>query len=233
MADDPRRALSLNRSVPGRRGANGLVRGVVLLDERGALREALRARRELRAVIARDRDRRRGRFELVRIEMPAACDAVDVLVIVLSGLLRRTRRSEGLLLTLGQLRLSFHAATSIVRSRGRGPLARDVACDEGRAPAVRTENERPEEHLVHVDHGADEDDCESGCRRSAVCDCDATTARRRMPTAGFRRGVARRVPEIRRVVRRSIFGVLAGSFGCHPNRPVDEIGRPQHLTYLS
>ena len=70
-------------SVPGARDARRLARSIVLGDAEARLHLAGAAGRELRPVLARDHDgRRRLRLELVRIEVPAAGNAVDVLVLV-------------------------------------------------------------------------------------------------------------------------------------------------------
>lgn len=67
-------------------------------DARSRFGLTRRARRELRAVLARDDDGRRGgRIELFRIEMTAARQAVDVPVLVLV-----ITRVLGLLLALGE-----------------------------------------------------------------------------------------------------------------------------------
>jgi hypothetical protein len=72
---------------------------------------ALHAGRELRAVPAAEpRGGGRGAVELGRLEVPAAGDAVDVLVLVTSVRVRAPLVCERLALALGELLLAFHGA---------------------------------------------------------------------------------------------------------------------------
>src|SRR4051812_10657605 len=99
-------------SVPGRSGLDRLIRAVVLLHRAHRLRHALDARREVRAVVARDHRRARRSLEVRFVEMLTAGDAVNVLMLVI-GRRRRAGRGQGLTFALRELRLSLHPASKL------------------------------------------------------------------------------------------------------------------------
>ena len=97
-------------SVPGACGLYRLSRAVMLVQELLCGADAGCASGKLGAMLTGDDlgGGRRG-VELAGVDVAAACDAVNVLVVVFG------RASCGLALPLGQSRLLFHAGESLAR----------------------------------------------------------------------------------------------------------------------
>src|SRR5438477_12355722 len=95
--------------MPRVRRRDGAAASIVVRDELLRLRGARLARREARAVLARQ-PRRRPVPELGRLEVAAACDAVDVL----TGR-RRGLRLQRLAFFLGERLFALHAGAILPR----------------------------------------------------------------------------------------------------------------------
>lgn len=93
--------------MPGAGGANGLAGAVVLGEQGDAFVFALDAGGELGAVLAGEPNGVRG-GELFGLDVPAAGDAMDVLVVMGGG--RGFLGCEGFSLALGESLFAFHGA---------------------------------------------------------------------------------------------------------------------------